>query len=227
MSDNIKTPADTLRSALGDLQKAIQLIPPDIREQRTRDAEEFVRRQDESRTKSILAESKAPQRQLNNNNIDRSGPWAAAETKIKGKLGTGFCLALIGIRGCGKTQLAVEAIRECAHRSKRARYCTATEFFMEIKASYDNELRSEKDVIQEFARPLLLVIDEIGQRSESEWENRLLFELLNRRYNSLKDTILISNQSLEVFTTSLGPSLISRMQETGGLIECNWASYRK
>lgn len=98
---------------------------------------------------------------------------------------------------------------------------------MEIKAAYQSADRSEKDVLAEFTRPLLLVMDEIGQRSDSDWENRLLFEFLNRRYHSLKDTLLISNQTVDGFTKSLGPSLISRMQETGGLIECDWPSYRK
>lgn len=226
MTDDTKTPADILDSVLSDLQQAIQSVPPEARERRAKEAEEFIRRQNENWTQSILNESKAPARQLNNLNIERTGPWSAAEQKIITKLGSGCLIALVGNRGCGKTQLAVEAIRASASRGKRARYCTATEFFIEIKAAYNSQDRTEKDVLNQFARPLLLVIDEIGQRSESEWENRLLFELLNRRYNALKDTILISNQSADMFTKSLGPSLISRMQETGGLIECDWPSYR-
>jgi DNA replication protein DnaC len=209
------------------LEKTIQLLPPEIRERRAKAGEEFAHRQNENWTRSLLADSRAPQRQLNSVDIQRTGKWGSVEKKITSKLGTGCFIALIGSRGCGKTQLAVEAIRHCTGKGKRARYCTATEFFIEIKATYDKQDRSEKDVLNEFTRPLLLVIDEIGQRSESEWENRLLFELLNRRYNALKDTILVSNQSADMFSKSLGPSLISRMQETGGLIECTWPSYRR
>lgn len=221
-----KSAADSLASVFADLEKTIAELPPNVRERRRHEGEEFLHRQKQMRIDNLIAESRAPRRQLNNNNIVRSGPWAAAENAIISKLETGCLLALVGTRGCGKTQLAVEAIRFCATHSRRARYCTATEFFVEIKSTYGDDARTEKDVIAEFSRPSLLVIDEIGQRSESEWENRLLFELLNRRYNALKDTILISNQTPADFAASMGPSLISRMQETGGLIECTWPSYR-
>jgi DNA replication protein DnaC len=221
-----KSIADVLVLALGGLQKAIEVTPSEVRESRRKESEEYVRRQSENVIRQVLTESRCPQRQLNNINIKRDGAWGAAEKKITEKLGTGCFISLIGIRGCGKTQLGVEAIRHHTRKGKRARYCTVTEFFIEIKAAYSSQDRSEKDVLNEFSKPALLVIDEIGQRSESDWENRLLFELLNRRYNALKDTILISNQSADVFTKSLGPSLISRMQETGGIIECNWPSYR-
>jgi DNA replication protein DnaC len=225
--DTTQTSAMALASALGDLEKAIQFIPPEIRESRRKEAAAYAQRQLENGVKALLDESRAPQRQLNNINIQRDGEWGAAEKKILSKIGSGFFISLIGNRGCGKTQLAVEAIRLSADKGRRARYCTATEFFMEIKATYGTVARSEKDVLNDFTKPSLLVIDEIGQRSESEWENRLLFELLNRRYNALKDTLLISNQSAEEFTKSMGPSLISRMIETGGLMECKWHSYRK
>lgn len=229
MSENTETKsaANIINGPLNSFIESIASMSPEHLAQRRKTAEEFERRKSESWVMGILSDSRAPKRQLYHSNLDRSGEWAIAEKRITGKLGSGCLIALVGSRGCGKTQLAVEAIRHCANKGKRGRYCTATEFFMEVKATYGNESRSEKNVLDEFSRPLLLVIDEIGQRSESEWENRLLFELLNRRYNALKDTLLISNQGVEEFTKSMGPSLISRMVETGGLIECKWPSYRK
>lgn len=224
---NTSCAAETFVRELNALQKAYYAQPPEARTQRIKEAEAFRQRQNDSLIKKLLAESRAPLRQWQHTNLVRDGEWADAERKIVAKLGTGYLLALVGNRGCGKTQLAVEAMRVRVHKGQRTRYCTATEFFMEVKAAYSHETRSEKDVLNEFAKPSLLVMDEIGQRSESEWENRLLFELLNRRYNTLKDTLLISNQSVEEFSKSIGLSLISRMIETGGLIECKWSSYRK
>jgi len=219
----VKSVSDVLTGRLGLLT-----ITPDQMAQRRKEAEEFRRRQQEGRIKTLLAEAHAPLRQLNQTQLDRQGEWAAAEAKINGNLGSGFLVALIGTRGSGKTQLAVETMRVNADQGKRSRYGTATEFFIEIKSTYDRQTsRTEKEVLEEFSKPSLLVLDEIGRRSESEWENRLLFELLNRRYNALKDTLLISNQSPEEFANSIGSSLISRMIETGGLINCTWPSYRQ
>lgn len=157
-----------------------------------------------------------------------TGPeWKESLSRISGRLGSGFIVALIGGRGTGKTQLGVELIRSQAEHYRRSRYCTAFEFFMEVKAGYNDDGETEKEVIHSFQKPSLLVIDELGKRSETEWENRLLYELLNRRYNDMKDTLIISNQDAATLESALGDSLVSRMVETGGIIECNWETYRK
>lgn len=180
------------------------------------------------RVDTILKSARLPKRQSKNETIDRTGKWGETEAKVSDRLGTGFLIALIGIRGCGKTQLAVELARKNAEKMKNSRYCTAVEFFMDVKASYRKDAeKSEAEVVEGFGVSPLLIIDELGQRSENDWENRLLYELLNRRYNAMKDTLIISNQDLAQLETALGPSLVSRMQETGGVFECNWESYRK
>ncbi len=56
--------------------------------------------------------------------------------------------------------------------------------FMECKGSFNDEaVRNEPQVLDSLRRPRLLVLDEIGQRTESGWENRTFFEVLNARYN--------------------------------------------
>ena len=155
--------------------------------------------------------------------------WWKKFNELRLKLGTGRLLALIGTRGNGKTQLAVSlAIDLMKTHLKSARYTTATAFFMAIKSTYKpNVDEDEAHVIREFSRPALLVIDEIGKRGGSEWENNLLFELLNRRYNDMKDTILIDNRTMAEFVATIGPSLASRMNEGGGVVECDWETFRK
>lgn len=172
---------------------------------------------------------KAPERQLNlkEGDTDRTGKWAETEHKLLARLGTGFLIALIGTRGGGKTQLGVQLMKATTARLKTALYCSVTEFFMEIKATYKpDNFKTELDVIKEFRRPALLVLDEAGRRGETDWEDRLLFELLDKRYQDCKDTLLISNQTEIEFHQSIGPSLASRMLETGGIITCDWESFR-
>jgi DNA replication protein DnaC len=191
--------------------------------QRADDAR-YERRQ---QVRYILEESGAPKRQRDNATLDRAGEWEETRAKVAERLGNGFLVALVGVRGCGKTQIGVELMRQVAQALKQPRFCSAMDFLMTIKAGYKDGGVSERDVINEFCLPPLLVMDEIGQRSESEWENRLLYELLNRRYNDMKDTLLISNQDVGHLTAALGPSLVSRMRETGGIFECKWESYRR
>jgi DNA replication protein DnaC len=68
--------------------------------------------------------------------------------------------------------------------------------------------------------------DEIGKRGESVWEGNLLFELLNNRYADRTDTIVIANLNPQDLAESLGPSITSRLNETGGVIHCDWPSRR-
>ena len=198
------------------------------------DAEYRVAEDNENRvhrdrhTAELRSKWNAPKRHITAVSLDRSGPWGEAEMKLKSKLGRGFLVALIGGRGSGKTQLAVELMRETTRRQDSALYATAAEFFMAIKATYRKDsTENEMEVITRFAKPCLLVIDEFGRRSESEWESNLLFELLDKRYGKMRNTILLSNQTKEEFLAAIGPSLASRMQETGGVMECNWPSRRE
>lgn len=198
------------------------------------DAEYKVAEENESRahrdryTAELRSKWNAPKRHIAVLSLDRSGHWGEAEVKLKSKLGHGFLVALIGGRGGGKTQLAVELMREATRRQNSALYSTALEFFMHIKSSYRKDSKeNEMDVILRYSKPSLLVLDEFGRRSESEWESNLLFELLDKRYGKMKNTVLLSNQTKEEFLAAIGPSLASRMQETGGVMECNWPSRRE
>lgn len=157
------------------------------------------------------------------------GEWGESLKKLKAMLepSTGRLIGIVGTRGNGKTQLAVEAMKFKTELLHQCRFTTAVEFFIRIKATYRPDAEhDEMEVLKEFQKPKLLVIDEIGKRGSSDWENTMLFELLNRRYNDMNDTILIDNRSRQDFTESIGPSLASRMSEGGGIMECGWESFR-
>lgn len=185
------------------------------------------RSESEIMVSNILSSADCPRRQLQTTCIDADSEWRGALEHLKPLVGTGFICALIGKRGTGKTQIAVETIRESASRLRRAKYLTAMEFFLAIKASYRKDSETtEQEVLASFYSPCLLVLDEIQERGETEWEDRLLTHLIDKRYAAMKDTLLLSNLTEEEFKKSVGPSIISRLIETGGIIECNWSNFR-
>lgn len=157
------------------------------------------------------------------------GEFGSAMELIKTLLSSpkGSTIALVGTRGCGKTQLAVEAMKLITEQEKSALFDTAIGFFMKIKASWSKGSDvDEMDVVNKFQRPKLLVIDEFGKRGENDWQNNLLFEVINCRYNRMLHTILIDNRTPAEFEATVGPSISSRMTESGGIIDCNWKSFR-
>jgi DNA replication protein DnaC len=159
--------------------------------------------------------------------VKPEGEWGRRLASITDRIGKGMLVALIGTRGTGKTQLAVEVMKAATEKMRSAIYITATEFFMEVKATYRRDSDcTEESVIRDYRNTRLLVIDEIGKRAQSDWENNLLFELINLRYNDMRDTLVIDNATKPDFIAAIGPSIASRMNECGGIIECNWGSFR-
>lgn len=168
--------------------------------------------------------------------VRADGPFGETLKSITGKISTGFLIALSGPRGTGKTQLAAEVIRHGVRHSPRSghsglayepQYVRAMDIFLAVRATYRKGARhSERDVLSDYIRPALLVIDEVQERGDTEWENRLLTYVIDHRYGKQLDTLLIANLQPEALAGSCGPSIVDRMRETGGVIECNWPSFR-
>lgn len=159
---------------------------------------------------------------------DGDGRWHQARAAIVKRLGNGFLMAITGVQGTGKTQLGVSVIQVATNKNLPCKYALAMDFFIALKNTFEDAAKlSESQVIASFVKPKLLVLDEVDERSESAWENRLLFHMINQRYNNLVDTILISRKPESEFLISLGDSITSRIQETGGSIVCDWESFRE
>ena len=186
----------------------------------------FAEQEAKERFATLWREARPPDRQANKP-PSADGAWGDCLRSCLPRLGTGFLIGLIGLRGTGKTQLAVELIRATCKADRTAKYTRTAEFFMDVKASYDSDGKmTERDVIEAHERPKLLVLDEAHERGDTPWASSLLNLLIDRRYAAMKDTVLIANMEKPDFLASIGPSIASRMTETGGVIECKWASYR-
>ncbi len=205
--------------------KAFANIKPMSETEAERRMSDTRQRERDSIINTLVLQAGIPKRH-NSATARFEGEWVSTYQKLHQKLSTGFLCALVGTRGNGKTQIGVELIKANSQKLHSSRFCNAIEFFMDIKATYKGDTKSEKDVIKEYMKPQLLVIDEIGQRSDSEWENRLLFYLVNERYEACKDTLFIGNLEPIKLIEALGPSIASRMNETGGVFECKWESFR-
>ena len=197
--------------------------------------DEWTRQQDEKRRRDFFeknwSRSCAPARAVAR---IESGEFAGAEwQKANSKLNRllsdhrGAFLALVGSRGPGKTQLGVCAMHRVCQQGKPVRYVKALDFFAEVKAAYLPDSKDdERGVIKRFCRPQLLVIDGMEVRGETPWEDRMLSHLIDRRYDDMTDTILIANLKEEDLLHSIGSSAESRLREVGGVIICDWPSFR-
>lgn len=167
--------------------------------------------------------------------LEREGPWGASYASAWRVVALGGMACILGQRGTGKTQMACELARAfIAKRVEQGKdedtpvlYVRAMELFGALRGAFrKGSDQTEMDALSRFRKVPLLIIDEIQERGESEFEDRMLVLLLDQRYGDMKPTLILSNLARAELAASLGKSVVSRIQEVGTVIECTWPSYR-
>ena len=141
---------------------------------------------------------------------------------------TGRSAVFVGKVGTGKTHLALGIALSIMQQQKSPVFVTVQRLIRRVKDSWRTKEETETEVINAFALPDLLILDEVGVQFGSEFEKQVLFDVLNERYEKLKPSILLSNIPSEQLSDYLGERVTDRLRENGGaLIGFNWDSYRK
>jgi len=131
-------------------------------------------------------------------------------------------LFLIGPPGTGKSILASMILNELIiTRKMQCRYVKISrDFYAQIRATFnsDSSQRTET-VFNDIARQDVLVIDDFGVQSDSEWEQRMLYDLIDARYEAELPTIITSNIELETVRNLFKGRIYSRLTEMLHLVE--------
>ena len=152
------------------------------------------------------------------------GMEKAAEFESKAT-GSDCMLLLCGDRGPGKTQMATY----WASKVKNSRYFRAHDLMRAIRGEFSDvkqDAIESKQTMENAKSCAFLVLDEYSELAGSEYDKRTLTNLLDHRYGDQKSTIIITNTPIKQAPEEVGRSAWSRFEETGGIIHCDWASYR-
>lgn len=94
---------------------------------------------------------------------------------------------LVGTNGLGKTMLACNLAHQALVQGHTVLFTSAADMLGELSAlDSDSALRRR---LKHYAKPDLLVIDEVGYLSYSNRYVDLLFELISRRYQAIKPVV--------------------------------------
>jgi|688.fasta_scaffold52455_3 DNA replication protein DnaC len=170
--------------------------------------------------------------------------WQAAYERAKICAERGGLIVAYGGRGTGKTQMAFHLARNAnfpnvslpaiykngftpEYRSRPAIYIKAMEIFLDCKHSFSRkDAPTVKEILQKLEDAAFLIIDEAQVRGETKFEDDMLTHLIDKRYDGERATMLITNLGRKEFAATLSPSIISRIEQIGCGIDCNWQSYR-
>lgn len=140
-----------------------------------------------------------------------------------------YIYLLLGICGNGKTQIATNLAAQGKY--KNPQYTLANEHHQELLDIQNGHLSKEETAHKRHNHNILrsadyLCIDELSQVRHSDYTTEKITALINHRYNNKLTTMIIANAQSHEISKHLSPLIIDRMNETGGVIECDWPSYR-
>ena len=140
----------------------------------------------------------------------------------------GICLVLCGSPGTGKTHLACAIGNQLVESGKTVLFTGCIQAISKVKETWRaGSQDTEREVIERYVALDLLILDEVGVQFGSEAEKIILFQIINRRYEEVKPTIIIANLTKDELAGYLGERVVDRLGENGGpVLAFDWASYR-
>lgn len=187
------------------------------------------RMEQDRRRASWLASDFPPRHRLKAWVRDEVGEeWTKARDQVLAAVRANQMVFLIGDRGTGKTQLAASVACEvCMLDGITPRYYRLADMLGRFKRQVFGEGEDEFKFLSRLSRVGLLTLDELQERYDTDTEELILTRLLDHRYGAVKPTILIANLKFDALREVLRPSIMSRAEECGLLIECDWENYRR
>lgn len=160
-----------------------------------------------------------------------SGPGMDKANALSGKVkGGNSLLILCGDRGPGKTQIATFWGFQAGRAEKSARYFKTHDLLCLIREQFDDDRQRKaeaRETLDKVKSVKLLILDEWSELAGTEWEKRTLTNIIDHRYDNMLSTVIITNHKPTEAAEAVGRSIWSRSEETGGIVVCDWPSYRK
>jgi len=125
------------------------------------------------------------------------------------ELGSG--LFFTGPVGVGKTYEAAGVAVAAIRASKRVGWVSTAKWLYQMRESFNGGERAE--AVRDLARKDVLVIDDIGAESPTDWAKEILYVLVNSAYENKTPMVVTSNLTGAQLAQALGARLVDRLVE--------------
>jgi len=122
-------------------------------------------------------------------------------------------LVIIGAHGVGKSHLAAAVVNKLIDKGEPGLFVNVADFLDELRSTYDNENETQyDDIIEKYKEAPLLVIDDLGSYSVTNWAEEKLIQIVTYRFNSKTATIFTCKESIidtesRIMTKLLDPGI--------------------
>lgn len=136
-------------------------------------------------------------------------------------------LVLQGKPGTGKTHLSC-GMTSALYRTHRVRRIDLPDLIREIRATWQKGAEhTEKQVLDWFGSIDLLILEEVGTGSGSDDERARVFQVINRRYEAMLPTVVVTNLTLRELRDEMGERVLDRLREGDrSVLVFDWESMR-
>lgn len=129
-------------------------------------------------------------------------------------------ILLAGEIGTGKTGCGAAAFRILIRETYRiAAFVRTVDLFAELGRAMDASKRGDadairvSDIVDRVAGAELLMLDDIGAETATDYREEKLYQILGRRYDDRRTTIVTTNKTLPELKAQIGPRTYSRLVE--------------
>jgi DNA replication protein DnaC len=123
-------------------------------------------------------------------------------------------LILKGGYGCGKTHLAAAIANHRLSLGHTALFISTPDLLDHLRAAFGPSSETSYDKrFEQVRNASMLILDDLGTQSNSEWAQEKLYQIFNYRYNNRLPTIITTNEELETIeirirSRMVDPSLV-------------------
>lgn len=151
------------------------------------------------------------------------GAIARLASKLSARGGSAI---LCGPRGTGKTTLACWlGITTALEHGGTQRYAVWPDVTDEERSRFRAEEHKASPILA-LRKPDFLVLDEIDSDLRTDFSANQLARLIDHRYGAFLRTVLIVNAAPDELQAVLGAAVLSRMNDTGGILHFDLEPYR-
>jgi DNA replication protein DnaC len=119
-------------------------------------------------------------------------------------------LVVTGGPGTGKTYMSAAILNYFFDQKREVFYTTHRRFIEKIHLDIQ-EGRSQHCLIDYYCEKDILIFDDLGAAVNTEWQQEMILELIDRRYSDKKKTVFTSNLNKKQINDKLGFRTASRM----------------
>lgn len=133
-------------------------------------------------------------------------------------LGAPRSCILSGPPGTGKTRAAIAIGKRWDAAGRSWSYLPFDDLGRRVRATYSNADETEADIVAGLAKWSLLMIDDVGAVTVTDFVRGLLHTVIDARYRAMLPTLIATNLTAAELPAAIGERAIDRLREGGGKV---------